>query len=122
MATFKYNEGFSYAANAAADLTGKEWFLCAVQSDGRINLAGNGGIVSGVLYEVDVADKPVTYFAGFLGKAVVGTAVTAGTRVASDANGKLKPATTGNYVVGIAQESGAAGTVVEFQFASGYMP
>lgn len=122
MATQKYIEGFSYAANAASDLTGKENIFLAVQTDGRLDVAGNGGLVIGVAYEVDIVNRPVTAVYGSNSKVVVGTAVTAGQQIASDGAGKAKPALTTNYVVGIALESGAAGTVIEFAWATGYKP
>lgn len=122
MATFKLNEGWTYAALAAVDLTDKQWYFGKIDTAGKIDLAGNGGVVAGIIYEADVAAKPVTLYWGASGKVIVGTAVTAGDQIASDANGKAKPALTTNFVVGIALESGAAGTIIEFMFVSGYKP
>lgn len=118
----KMNEGWSYAAEAAVDLTGKENYFAKIDTAGKLDLAGNGGLVAGVLYEVDIAGKPVTVYHGAHGKAIVGTAVVAGDQIASDALGKAKPAQTTNHVIGIAMESGAAGTVISFMFARGYKP
>lgn len=45
----------------------------------------------------------------------VGTAVTAGAAVTADANGYAKPAADGDFVLGIATQSGAAGDRVYVQ-------
>jgi hypothetical protein len=52
-----------------------------------------------------------------VGLVAVGTAVTAGAAVTADAEGKVKPAADGDYVLGIATQNGEAGDRVYIQVA-----
>jgi hypothetical protein len=99
----------SDTALAGADLTGKQFFL-AKFSSGKLILATAGTVAFPVL-EPATLNNPVTY--GIAGKSKVqyGGTVTAGDKLASDANGKAVTATTGQSVVGIALVSGVSGDI-----------
>lgn len=87
---------------AAADLTAKQHYFVAVNTDGKIAVAGDGVAALGVLQ--NKPDSGEVADVGTLGvtQVVAGGVVTAGDKVASDASGKAATATTGEYAIGIA--------------------
>lgn len=104
--------GLSYARNAGADLSTSLNLLAHVDTDGDLVLAGAGEHAIGTIIEGAVADKPATVQFGGIAKLVCGGTVTAGERVASDGAGKGVTATTGDFEVGTALETGAAEEVI----------
>jgi Uncharacterized conserved protein (DUF2190) len=99
---------------ANADLSASQFCFVVVNASGRLVLPAAGGHAEGILQ-----DKPnaagVYGEVGILGvsKVLVGTGgVTAGDLLASDVNGKAVTATTGNFVLGRALATGAAGTYI----------
>lgn len=92
---------------AGADLSAKQFYVVKINSSGQIVLAGDGEVAYGVLQ-----DKPVSGAVGAVAvfgqtKAILGGTVAAGAKVASDANGKVVTATTGENVLGVCVEGGA---------------
>ena len=105
-------DGMYYARNAGADLSAKLFHLAKVDTDADLVLAGDGEAVAGVITEAAAADSPVTIQYGGIAKVVCGGSITAGAKVASDANGQAVLATTGEFAVGMALEAGASGRVI----------
>jgi len=114
MATFKVNESFLIALEAAADLTGALKKLVKVDTNGNVALALADDKALGVVYEVPLSANvpygPATIqFAG-IAKVLAGAAVAAGSRVKCDSTSRVIEGSTNP--VGIALDSpGAAGVV-----------
>lgn len=108
MAHEQVPEMFEYAQNAGADLSAKLFYLCRVDTDEDIILAGDGERVLGVIREAAVADKPVTVQYGGVAKVSAGAAFSAGVLLASDTNGQAVLATTGEFAIGIALQAAGA--------------
>jgi hypothetical protein len=89
-------------AIAQEDFTGKQYFL-GVQTGEEVVVASTAGGAANVVIHTDAPSgiSVRTVFKGVT-KVVAGDAVTAGADVASDANGKVVTATTGDVVVGTA--------------------
>lgn len=114
MAIQQVIESQLYARNAGADLSAKLHYLGHVDTDGDIVLAGAGDVSIGSIFEAAAANKPVTVQTGGIMKVLIGTGgITAGVGVKPEAGGTGVAGTAaGSINVGIALESGAAGTVV----------
>jgi len=94
---------------AAADLSSSRWRCVTVNSSGQAALANATALTAGILQNKPTSGQPATVCYAGVSKAVAGAAVTAGSRVRSDANGKVVAATVaGNAVIGIALESAGA--------------
>lgn len=107
------------AGTANADLSAKlHHFAKAVDGD-KIDLAGDGGNVIGVIVEAAASGYGVSVQYCGIGKVVAGGAITAGDLISSDANGAANTAATGDFVVGIALNTYASGELCSFVFASG---
>lgn len=121
MTTSKIAEAFTYAANAAVDLSEKLHYFAKIDTSGLIDLAADGGPVAGTIIEGAVAGKPATVAFGAIGKVICAEAITPGAILASDTNGKAVAAAAGDWVAGIALNTSAstAGDLVPFIFASG---
>jgi len=121
--SFALDVGLSYARNAGADLSAKLYYAAKVDTDGDIVLAGAGEAALGIITEAAVENKPVTVQFGGIAKAIAAGAFNAGVMLASDGNGKLTTASTGNEVIGIALEvSGGANEIVAVALLSGRVP
>ena len=119
MAIQQVHESLLYARNAGADLSGKLFYFAKFDTDGDINLAGDGGTVAGVIIEAAVADMPVTIQFGGVGKVIAAETIAANARIASDANGKAVAAAVNDFEVGTVTEGGNAGDIISFIFAPG---
>lgn len=119
MAFEKIAEAFTHSAPAGADLSAKLHYFAAIDGDGNIVLASDGGPIAGVLHEVDIQGNPVSIYFGAIGKVVTAEQINAGAILASDGNGKAVAAAAGDWVAGIALEDADSGAVVPFIFASG---
>lgn len=101
---------------AGSDLTDKQFHL--VVSDGdEVNVPSAGTTATGVLF-----NNPASGFAATVVRAgepnvFVGTGgVAVGDKLATDADGKVVTAASGDVVVGEAREAGAADTLVRITF------
>lgn len=96
----------SHSAAAAADLSAKQFYAVTLDTNGKWALATAGAEAIAILQE----KTAITVFGkGMLlghSLAVLGGTVTAGDKLASDANGKLVTALPGDAVVARALESG----------------
>jgi hypothetical protein len=104
----------SIALNAAADLTGKLFYLAKIDGSGNGALASAAtDSVVGVIVEEAVQDKPITVQVMGIAKVVAGGTITAGNRLTSDGNGKaIATSSAGNRTFGIAMASAVAGDIV----------
>ncbi|NMC09524.1 MAG: hypothetical protein GYA39_00875 [Methanothrix sp.] len=96
---------------AGIDLSAKQFYCVKLNASGQMILSGAGENALGILQ-----DKPTSGQVGAvccLGKsmAIYGASVTAGQNLASDASGKLVPATGSDAVVAVAAESGSDGEI-----------
>jgi len=96
---------------AGIDLSAKQFYCVKLNASGQMILSGAGENALGILQ-----DKPTSGQVGAvccLGKsmAIYGASVTAGQNLASDASGKLVPATGSDAVVAVAAESGSSGDI-----------
>jgi hypothetical protein len=94
MAIFKYAEGFSFSAVAAADLSSSLNLFAKIDSNGKIALCGADEKPAGVIYEAAALGAPCTIYSQYIAKVVASGAIAAGARVASAASGQAKTGTT----------------------------
>lgn len=96
------------ALEAGADLTERLFRFAKIDTDGRLVTAGNGENAYGIVREGATAGHFATVAVRGLVRVEAGAAITAGTEVMSDGNGRAIPAAgAGNVVLGVAR--GAAG-------------
>jgi len=93
--------------NAAADLSGKQ-FYCVKMTSSGVNLSGDTEAILGVLQNKPESGKPCEVETLGTTRAVAGAAITKGANIASGTGGKIRAATTGDYISGIALEAAAA--------------
>ena len=109
------------AASAAADYRGK----CIKYVDGKAALAGAGELCMGVglITNADqtAADADVDLQVKEIGLGLAGAAIVKGKELASDAEGKLVEAASGNFVIGVAlEDAAAAGKFIRMQICKYY--
>lgn len=112
MATFQVPEAFLYAQDAGEDLSSALYKIAAVASDGDIELCGDGAAALGVIIEGNTENNPVTVQFGGIAKVLAGGAITAGSKVASDANGLLVTAAADDHAIGLALSAGDTSDIV----------
>ena len=102
---------------AGQDLSAKQFYFMSVASDGQIDPTGDGLDADGVLQDAPAAAgrAALVAIAGKV-KVVCGGVVTRGGPVASDADGKVVNAATGDIILGVALETGASGRIIEILF------
>ena len=102
---------------AGQDLSAKQFYFVSVASDGQVDPTGDGAIADGVLQNKPAAAGRAAEVAisGKV-KVVCGGTVTRGGPVASDANGAMVNAASGDIILGTALETGASGQVAEMIF------
>lgn len=113
MATQKQDGLFTDTAEAAADLTGKEFYFVKHDADGKAVLCGNDEAPVGIISEGRATGYHVSYNTRgnpFL-KALAGTAIARGQDVACGNDGKAKPGSTNPF--GVARNACASGEMVE---------
>lgn len=100
---------------ANADLTGKEGYLAKLvnaNGEAKIALAGNGELAQFVILEGGASGEEVVVqpLSSDRNVRIVNLfAIDGGAEVASDTTGKASTAASGDWVVGIAEQDGAAG-------------
>lgn len=92
---------------ASDDFTDNQFYFVKVNSDGEIELAGDGEAALGVLQNkpgeaTEAAGEAASVRVYGVSKVVAGETIAAGEEVASDADGKAKVATLGDRVLGVA--------------------
>lgn len=97
----------------ATDFTGKLYYICDINGDGNLAIAGDGANAVGVVTEEAASGASATYQFGGIAKVILGATVDEGALVASDANGKGITATSGEYAIGICRKGGAVNEIGE---------
>lgn len=92
---------------ASDEFTDNQYFFVVVNADGELELAGDGEAALGVLQNklgeaTEAAGEAASVRVYGVSEIVAGASITAGEEVASDANGKGKPAGSGDRVLGVA--------------------
>lgn len=118
----------TFSAEAAADLTGKQYHAVKINSSGKLAVAAAGQFAVGILQNKPAAGQPGNFLYAGISKVVLGGTVAAGATVAVNANGQIVDATeattntadaggaadalVGSNVIGVALAGGAAGELV----------
>lgn len=113
MATQKQDGLFTDTAEAASDLTGKEFYFATLNSSGKAALCGSGDVVAGVISQGRAAGYHVSFNTGggFL-KVVAGGTIAVGDKIQSDGNGAA--ITGSSNPCGVAKTAASAGEFVEY--------
>ncbi len=120
MATRKIHESLLYARDAGANLNAKLNYFAKIDSDGDINICGDGEAIAGVIYEAAKENKPVTIQFGGIGTVRAAGSITAGNIIASDSSGEAVAAAATDWVAGIAlNDTSTQGELVSFLMLSG---
>lgn len=94
------------SVNAASDLSTKQYYFVKLNSNGNIELAGNGDWAYGVLLNKPAAaGRAGTVAIAGVTKVVAGAAIAAGTDIGIDSSGRAVPTGTSDTVVGIARDA-----------------
>ena len=90
-----------------------------MEIDGTVDLAVAGETVYGLIVEEAALGGNATIQTHGIAKGIAAGAHNAGIALASDANGKLVAAATGDYVVGYSRDVGAADEVISVLLTPG---
>lgn len=94
---------------AGADLSSHQFKQVKLDNSGDVVLAGDGDLVLGTLQNKPIQGEACEIEMDGISKAVIGASVTnAGTKLASDASGKLITAVSAKHVAAIALYGGLA--------------
>jgi|SRR6185503_10990090 len=113
------NLGKTLTFPAAGDLSAKQYRFVNQDSNGRVDVAGDGANAIGVLQDDPAAiDRAACVMVGDgLTKIEAGAAFSANANLGSDSVGRAIAAATGDYVLGRAREAAtAAGQIVSMVF------
>lgn len=109
----------SISLPASGDLSSSQFFFGQVNSSGQVAVAAAHAAADGVIQNKPTAAGQAVQLAVFgVSKVVVGAGgtVTQGDAVAADSAGKAITATTGDYILGRALQTGAAGSTIAVLF------
>ena len=104
---------------AAADLSAKQYYFVAVDTDGKAALTGDDGNPIGVLQNKPAAGEAATICIDGVTKVYVGTesGLGAGYNVGCDSNSAAKVSDTGSYRLGVSLEDPTAnGDIISMLF------
>jgi hypothetical protein len=104
---------------AAADLSAKQYYFVAVDTNGQAALTGDDGNPIGVLQNKPTAGQAATICIDGVTKVYVGTesGLGAGYNVGCDANSAAKVSDTGSYRLGVSLEDPTAdGDIISMLF------
>lgn len=105
---------------AAADLSAKQFKVMKMVGSLSVNVAGDGEAGMGILQNLPSASGQAAEVVALgVSKVLAGDTITAGQRLASDANGDLVPATSGERVMGVALEGGSSGELISAMIMAG---
>lgn len=107
---------------AAADLSGKQYFLVKQSALDKVNLATAQGTETGVLQNKPKANEAAAVMRTGTTRVISdgsGTAISVGDKLSSDANGRAVKVTTGQYVGEAMEASSASGTVISMSLMFG---
>jgi hypothetical protein len=107
---------------AAANLTGKETYLGALNSSGLAQIATGATQTLFVIYQGAAQGRSITRQIGGIARVIYGGAVNPGDAITANGSGQgVATTTTGNRIVGFARDGGAAGVVGSVQVAPGIL-
>jgi hypothetical protein len=101
---------------ANADLSTKQYYIAKITTGGKAALCGDGELGVGIIQNKPAAGEAAVLAISGKVKAVAGGSVTVGGPVASDSNGKIVNAATGDYVLGTALQAASSGDIFEIIF------
>lgn len=97
---------------AGADLSSKRYYAVKLGTDAQeVVLCGDGEKAVGLLQNKPVENKGATVAVGGVAKGIAGGVIAKGAQVASDGNGKLVTAASGDFVIGTAEVLTADGDI-----------
>lgn len=113
--------GQTVSFEAAADLSGNQFYGVKLTAAHTVNVAGNGEKIVGVLQNKPAAaGNAATVVLDGITKAVAGAAISVGDEVSLDANGKFVTAAIGDTVAGVAVDAASAdGDVISVVLGAG---
>jgi hypothetical protein len=98
----------------SADLSAHQYKIVVLDASAELALAATGGTGGFVLLDTPASGNGTILLAG-KGKVIAGAAVSAGEFLSNEVTtGHAIPATTGDYIVGVALEDGVDGQVIKF--------
>lgn len=103
---------------AASDLSAKTYYLCKLNTSGKVALCGAGENALGAIINEPAANEAVSIGAIGVYQVICGGTVTADDNLMSDANGKAVTQTGSNAVIGVALKSGVSGDIIPVFFAN----
>lgn len=98
----------SRIAGADFSTTG-QYLFGKIGTDGKVELAGDGENAAGVIQDNPEEDQALCLGTDGVSIVEFGGSITAGDRVAANASGEAVQAASGDYVMGIALETGVDG-------------
>jgi len=110
MATKQNTQAISLVA--AADLSAAQYHFVTINSSGLAALTGAGLQAAGVMQDNPIAGQVGAVDIAGVTKVEAAGAITIGARVASNSTGEAVAATTGDYALGTAMDTGADGRII----------
>jgi hypothetical protein len=111
--------GYKMTLIASADLSAKRYKAIKIDSDGKAAIAGDGQSAVGILQNTPVAGEAATIMTSGISFVEYGDTVTAGSNLASDADGNLVVAGASDAILGVALCDGADGDIGTMLLVSG---
>jgi hypothetical protein len=97
---------------AGSDLSTKQYHVVKLDAQGKAVLAGAGELSLGILQNDPSEGQACDIAVDGVSKAKAGASITLGSLLSANANGQVVPATSGDYVIGIALEAASSGDIV----------
>ena len=114
----EYNRIEAITAQAAVDLSGRQYHVLRRSAAGIVNVASNPGggaqEVAGVLLNKPTSGRNASVAVEGFTKVVAGGAVTANRMVTANGSGRIAHAVSGDWILGMALEAaGADGEIIQ---------
>lgn len=107
---------FTYTAQAAADLSGKQYHLVRISAANKCNMASDAAdyALGGVLHNKPESGEAATIIAAGPARVMAGAAITAGKHIMTNGSGRAITVTSGNMSCGKALDAaGADGDIID---------
>lgn len=104
--------GIDITVVAGGDLSAKQFHAVKVNSSGQVVAAGDGEAGIGFVQNKPTSGQAATVRVAGVTKAAAGGTVTAGQKIAANADGKAVTATASENVIGTALTGGTSGTII----------
>lgn len=96
---------------AGEDLSAKLFYAVMLDTSNTLVLAGNGDNAYGIVFEAAASGDPVTCQLDGIAKVIFGATVQVGEDVGVDVNGKIVPAASTDWIIGVCREGGAVNEI-----------